>query len=132
MATVSNPMTEFEQEVVTGLATLQAEMREVRKTLVELGVIDRKVINLEHEIASLRAEVQRSRAERQLEITQLKTEMAEMGRQVRNLAGEVSELAEARAEVTTGLKWSGVTLQWAWRIASAIGGAMAVWFAKEK
>lgn len=123
-------MTEFEQEVVTGLATLQAEMREVRKTLEGVAGIDRKVITLEHEIGSVRAEIARSRAERQAEIAQLKTELGELGRQVGKLASRVNELAEAKKEVQTGLAWSGRTLAVVWSIASAIGAALLTWLSK--
>lgn len=123
-------MTEFEQEVITGLATLQAEMREVRKTLEGVAVIDRKVIALEHDIHGLRAELGRSRAERQAETAQLRGELAELGRQLGKLSGRVTDLSEAKKEVQTGLAWSGRTLQIVWSIASAIGGALLVWLSK--
>jgi hypothetical protein len=123
-------MTEFEQEVVTGLATLQAEMREVRKTLEGVAAIDKKVIGLEHDLGAMRAEIARSRAERQLEGTELRASMAAMGRRLEDMDGRVADLTQAKRDVQVGLQWSGAIAQWAWRIASAAAGALAGWMSK--
>lgn len=106
-------LTDFEKSVLTGLATLQAEMRQVLEAskLAAQGIRehDRRVTSLEDEIRGLREDLE------------------EQGRHIAALQSQVGELMEIRQRA----EWSARTLRVLWSLLSALIGGAMVWFGKD-
>lgn len=113
-------MTDFEKSVLTGLATLQAEMRQMKestdKALAAIEQSDRRVTTLEHGMSTIQAD------------------SGEFDERLTRLEVDVQDLKETRTTVKAGVAWSVHALQAVWYVLAALIGAAVTavgYFAKQ-